>query len=66
MCFNVISIFIYFFNNSFFFFLFCSVKVCEMMFSLASKLATARTSGGKHVHFLSVSKSVILIPLLLY
>lgn len=26
-------------------FLLCSVKVCEMMFSLASKLATARTSG---------------------
>lgn len=26
---------------------FCfSVKVCEMMFSLASKLATARTSGS--------------------
>lgn len=24
---------------------FCSVKVCEMMFSLASKLATARTTG---------------------
>lgn len=58
--------YIYFFITVFFFFLFCSVKVCEMMFSLASKLATARTSGAKHVHFLSVSKSVILILLLFY
>uniref|UniRef100_A0A3Q0STC0 CUE domain containing 2 n=1 Tax=Amphilophus citrinellus TaxID=61819 RepID=A0A3Q0STC0_AMPCI len=37
-----------------------SVKVCEMMFSLASKLATARTSGVSYVHFLSVAKIISL------
>lgn len=31
--------------------LFCSVKVCEMMFSLASKLASARTSGKALILF---------------
>lgn len=32
-----------------FFSSFCSVKVCEMMFSLASKLAAARTTGTQGV-----------------
>lgn len=44
---NVIESGFYFFPFYLYFYLllFCSVKVCEMMFSLASKLASARTSG---------------------
>lgn len=35
----------------------CSVKVCEMMFNLASKLATARTSGTIFLYIFIISNT---------